>query len=156
MATYTTPATFAAGQALPFDDLNEVAQNTVAIKQGDTSLDKVTNAGATILSGRQNNTLAAGANNNLTVNATTTTLRITPDAGGTSTITGLTGGADGRVLLLVNITTDTYTLVNNSGSSSAGNKLILPGNANVTMGAADSIMLWYDSTSSVWRGINYA
>lgn len=154
--TYTTPPTFSASEALEFDDLQDVADNTGAIKQGDTSLDKVTNTGAFILSGRQNNALAAGANNNLAVGAGVTVIRVTPDAGGTSTITGLTGGADGRLVLVVNVTTTAFTFKNNDAGSTAGNKLILPGNADVAMGAADSLLFWYDSTSSVWRGINYA
>jgi hypothetical protein len=151
MATYTTPATFAASQALPFDDLNEVAQNTVAIKQGDVALDKVTNAGAQVDTGLQNIVLAAGNNNNITINAGTRWVRLTPDAGGTSAITGFTGGTAGRDIEFINITTDSYSVTNNSGSSTAANRIICHLNANKARGAAEGFTLKYDGTSSLWR-----
>lgn len=64
-------------------------------------------------------------------------------------LTGLTGGSDGRVILLLNVGSNDLVLVDESGSSTAGNRFAL--NANVTLGADQSSMLYYDGTSSRWR-----
>lgn len=143
-----TPAT---GNGIPADHMNHTFENTLALKQGDQSFDKVTDAGAEYNTGVQNITLTSGSNNDVTINAGTRIVRLTPDAGGTSAITGLTGGATGRELSVINITTNSYSVSNNSGSSSAANRIICHGNANKSRGAADGFDLWYDATSSLWR-----
>ncbi len=68
------------------------------------------------------------------------------------TITGLTGGSDGRVLLLVNIgATNTLILPNASGSSASANQFATSGAANVVIPVAGAALLYYDSTATKWR-----
>jgi len=79
--------------------------------------------------------------------ATSTVLRLTSDA--TRNITGLQGGADGRIICLLNVGSNDIVLVNESASSTAGNRFTLA--ADFTMPPNESILLIYDSTSSRWR-----
>lgn len=87
-----------------------------------------------------------------TGHATASVLRLT--AGAAYNITGLAGGADGRILRLVNIGTNNITLLNESASSLAANRFMLNG-ANAVLGTMDSVTLLYDSTSSRWRAIAF-
>ena len=79
--------------------------------------------------------------------ATSSVLRLSSDA--TRNITGLAGGADGRLLIILNIGSFAITLVTESASSTAGNRFAI--GANITVGAGEGIVLLYDSTSSRWR-----
>lgn len=78
---------------------------------------------------------------------------------GEAALTGLAGGADGRILVLHNIATNpafTLALVHNSGSSTASNKFLLPANTNILISPNGSVTLRYDGTSAVWRVIGQA
>lgn len=66
-------------------------------------------------------------------------------------LTGLTGGADGRIILLISIDNG-LVLKNADAASSASNRFLL-GGADVTLAANQGVFLWYDSTSSRWRMI---
>jgi hypothetical protein len=68
-----------------------------------------------------------------------------------STITGIAGGANGRVLLLENIATASITLANDSGSSSAGNRFYCPGGVDYVMDTRSVVVLVYDATDSHWH-----
>ena len=73
-------------------------------------------------------------------------------ANGAYNITGLAGGADGRVAVLLNEdTTDSVTLVNESGSSTAGNRFLL--GANIVLAPNQGLTLIYDSTATRWRSM---
>jgi hypothetical protein len=70
-------------------------------------------------------------------------------------ITGLAGGASGRVIVVENIgTTNNLILKNQSASSSSANRFLFP--ADVTIAPNDAITLWYDGTSNFWRAKNRA
>lgn len=84
--------------------------------------------------------------------STTGVLRLT--SSGNFDITGLQGGASGRIILLVNIGANILTLKNLSGSSSAANQFSI--GADVAMLAGQSFALEYDSTSSLWRPVTSA
>lgn len=98
--------------------------------------------------------LAAGANDNYapTGIGQCTTLRLTPDAGGTSTLTGIAAGSlSGRVLRIVNAsTTLTLTLVHDA-TSTAANRFFCPNGANMVIPTYGTRTIWYDTTSSRWR-----
>lgn len=79
--------------------------------------------------------------------STATTLRLTTDA--TRTITGLAGGADGRILVLHNVGAFNLILSDEDASSTAGNRFAL--SANLTLTPDQSAVLHYDATSSRWR-----
>lgn len=77
------------------------------------------------------------------------TLRLTSDA--SRNVTGLQGGADGRVLVLHNVGSNNIVLKDDSASSTAGNRFAL--SADITIGVDQAAVLQYDSTSSRWRCI---
>lgn len=76
-------------------------------------------------------------------------VQLTSDAA--RTITGLSGGADGRVLMLSNIGSHTITLVNQSNSSSAANRFSF--GADIPIAPNRTAILIYDGTLSRWRSI---
>jgi hypothetical protein len=76
-------------------------------------------------------------------------------SGAAQTITGIASGRDGLILTLVNADASAnVTLSNNSGSSSAGNKIVTGTGADVVMPAGSSVTLIYDSNDGVWRVIS--
>jgi hypothetical protein len=74
-------------------------------------------------------------------------LRLTSSAA--VNITGLAGGANGRVLTIFNIGSNNIVLKNQSTSSTTINRFAI--NADITLGADQSVTLIYDSTSQRWR-----
>lgn len=79
--------------------------------------------------------------------STSTVLRLDLDAA--RAITGIAGGADGRVLILYNISAFTLTLTDASASSSAANRFDF--GASVALATKQAAAIQYDSTSSRWR-----
>jgi hypothetical protein len=80
------------------------------------------------------------------------TLRLTSDAA--RDITGLQGGADGRILFIHNVGSFTITLKDESVSSSSANRFALY--SDITLQSDTGVIIQYDSTSSRWRAINLA
>lgn len=73
------------------------------------------------------------------------------------TITGLAGGAVGRVVCILNIATgvtNIITLTNEDAASTAANRFALPNSASILIRPNGSLMLWYDTTSSRWRAVS--
>lgn len=92
--------------------------------------------------------ITASQNNyNPTDLATASTLRLSSDA--SRNITGLQGGASGRILVLHNVGANNIVLVDESVSSDAANRFALPG--NITFGADEVVVIHYDATSTRWR-----
>jgi len=80
--------------------------------------------------------------------STATIIRADPTA--TRNITGLTGGADGRIIGIINVNaTNALVLKNESASSSAANRFSI--GADITLSAGQGATFCYDSTSSRWR-----
>ncbi len=79
--------------------------------------------------------------------ATASVLQVSSDIA--RTVTGLAGGAEGRVLCLVNIGSQPIALSDESTSSSAANRFTL--GANLTVAAKQAAMLRYDGTATRWR-----
>ncbi len=86
-------------------------------------------------------------NYNPTGLSTASTLRISTDA--SRNITGLAGGADGRIFILHNVGAFNFTLVDESGSSTAANRFALTGNQTIAPDAL--VALQYDATTLRWR-----
>ena len=63
-------------------------------------------------------------------------------------LTGIAAGADGRTILLHNISAYSITLKDDA-TSTAGNRFLL--NGDYILGSDSSVMLQYDATSSRWR-----
>ena len=80
-------------------------------------------------------------------------IRLVPDAA-TWSITGLTGGADGRFLFLWNGTGNTVTLAHQDVGSTAANRLDLPGGVDFDLTEGVGITLVY--ILSRWRALGLA
>lgn len=74
-------------------------------------------------------------------------LRLSSDA--SRNITGLEPAVGGEVILVVNIGSNPIVLKDESASSTAAYRFAL--NGDVTIGADESVLLWYDEVSSRWR-----
>lgn len=72
------------------------------------------------------------------------------DATGNHLLNGLTGGADGRIIILHNISIYRITLGDEAAGSTAANRFALSG-GDRTILADSSIILQYDATASRWR-----
>lgn len=80
--------------------------------------------------------------------ATSSVLRLSTDA--SRNLTSIAGGADGRVLLILNVGSNNLVLKDDDGSTgTAANRFALSG--DVTLGGDQGAIVWYDSTSSRWR-----
>lgn len=79
--------------------------------------------------------------------ATASVLRLSTDA--TRQLTGLQGGADGRVMRILNVGSSNLDIITESASSTAANRFALGNNCNLTAGTGATF--WYDTTSSRWR-----
>lgn len=64
-------------------------------------------------------------------------------------VSGLAGGAEGRCLIVINVGSQPITLLNESASSSASNRLSLDN--NLTMSAKQAAILRYDGTAARWQ-----
>lgn len=86
--------------------------------------------------------------------ADATRLRLAANAHGRR-ITGLQGGADGRMLILDNIGSFEIAILPDSGLSTAANRILVPlgGNGEWRLKPQESLILIYDSTSSRWRSV---
>lgn len=80
--------------------------------------------------------------------ATAAVLRIQSDA--PRTITGLAGGAAGRMVWLTNVGSQTISLATDSSASSAANRFAF-GASGFDLPAGGSLSIWYDTASSRWR-----
>jgi len=77
-------------------------------------------------------------------------LKVSSDVVGRQ-ITGLTGGADGRMRMLVNTGGFEIALVNESGSSTAANRFTLNGALSMALPPGNAATLLYDGTTARWR-----
>lgn len=94
-------------------------------------------------------TLVNGANNDIAIPANSY-VRITGPTGAFS-VSGFTGGADGRVLYLFNPGNNTMTITNQAGSAAA-NQIFTCTGANVVLraGAPSFATFIYDTANSFW------
>ncbi|MES1156537.1 MAG: DUF2793 domain-containing protein [Alphaproteobacteria bacterium] len=79
-------------------------------------------------------------------------LRLSSDA--TRTITGLAGGADGRILFIANVGSYDIILSNADAGSSAANRFAFAASVELPPNAACKLL--YDATSARWRLISLA
>lgn len=84
--------------------------------------------------------------------STASVVRVSSNAA--RSITGLAGGAEGRVVLIFNVGSFTITLEDEHSSSTAANRFAL--NADLSLTADTGALLYYDATSSRWRAIGGA
>lgn len=111
----------------------------------------ITSTQALALSGTLTPTALSGDVNNYNPTGLSTALALRIDGGvANRNITGLAGGVDGRIIEIINIgATNNLTLINNSGSSSAANRFLLP--ADTILPVNTALALRYDGTTAEWR-----
>ena len=68
-----------------------------------------------------------------------------------ATFTGITGGTDGRILRVANVSSSDIIFNNLDGSSSSANQVITTTGTSVTIAPNGMITLAYDSSDSKWR-----
>lgn len=71
-------------------------------------------------------------------------------------LTGLQGGADGRIILLANVGSFRLHLKHENASSVAANRFACPAETDFIVGENNLALLVYDSTSSRWRIVGRA
>lgn len=85
-----------------------------------------------------------------TGHASCAVLRLSSDA--SRNVTGLAGGAGGRIVIVHNVGAQSIVLKDESASSSAANRFALT--ADLTLAADAVALLQYDGTSSRWRAVS--
>lgn len=80
--------------------------------------------------------------------ATCSVMRLSTDAA--RNLTGIAGGADGRLIRVFNVGAFNLVLVHDA-TSTAANRFLCPGSANYTVTPNSAVILWYDATSQRWR-----
>lgn len=78
-------------------------------------------------------------------------VRLSSDAA--RNITGITAGTSGEVRVLVNVGSNTITLVHQSASSTAGNRFLVSFGSDYLIAANAAAVIVYDGTTSRWRVI---
>jgi len=109
----------------------------------------VTQAGNVAFQRNTTNYTATGTQDNINF-GTGALFRIT--SGSALTINGIAGGADGRIITLVNASANTVT-IGNSASGTPANHVVTGTGTSIVIPAGASQTLAYDSGSSVWRVI---
>lgn len=99
--------------------------------------------------------LGAGPTANYAPTGGTTISTIRQDMSANGVVSGLSiSQVNGRTIILHNISaTNTLTLNHEDAASTAGNRFVLPNNANLVLQPNSSNTLRYDGTSSRWRVI---
>lgn len=109
-------------------------------------------------------TIPAGAGpfNDVAIPSNSTNISITNNSTAGSSITGFTGGVDGRVIVLVynryGSANDSLVLAHDSASSSAANRVLSPTGADITLSPnpTSSATLTYDGSISRWILLHYS
>lgn len=89
-----------------------------------------------------------GANNNFNLGTPPYVNNLVTGPTGAFNITGIANGVDGAIVFIDNGTNQVMTITNNSGASSAGNKILTGTGADVPK---NHVILKYDPTNLVWR-----
>lgn len=92
--------------------------------------------------------LSNGANNNVNTSAMSFNKITAPTAA--FSITGVSGGTDGRMIILYNATTFDMTIANESASSTAANRITTLTGADVATTGGGTSILVYDAVDSRW------
>jgi len=146
-------------EAVKFDEVPTLAQTTVLAQGGAGGT--VTLTGTQTITGVKTFNVAPlytattlsqiVSNVNNYVLGSTTVQRLSTDA--SRTITGFVA-ATNAVKIICNVGSFDLVLAHDSGSSSAGNRILIQGGSSLTLTADDAAIFWYDGTTSRWRQIN--
>lgn len=101
------------------------------------------------ITSNQNDYNPTGLNNGGAPNGASI-VRMSSDA--SRNVTSLVGGVNGRLIILVNVGSNDIVLKDDDGATgTAANRFQF--SADITLAGEQSIMLWYDGTSSRWRSL---
>lgn len=106
------------------------------------------------LSGTLTPTLIGANQNDYNPSGLSTAALLRISSSGAFSITGIAGGAMGRVLVLHNIGANNITLTHADAGSTAANRFLLPGSANLVITPDKCVTVQYDSTTGRWRAIS--
>ncbi len=150
MQTFLARATAALGRT-------DLELGTAALKNTGTSGDalgllnaSVNWSNAFLLSGTISPSQITANQNNYNPSGLSGAVQLRLNSDASRNITGLAGGAGGRLLMVANIGSTDIVLVNQSASSTAGNRFLFA-DGDRTLTADESVLLRYDGTSSRWR-----
>jgi hypothetical protein len=88
-----------------------------------------------------------------TGNATAVVFRLSGDVT-PRTITGLAGGADGRLVMFINVGANNLIIATDNIGSSAANRFRLGTSTDITLTPDDTMVFEYDATVSRWRWVS--
>lgn len=77
-------------------------------------------------------------------------VRVTTNNAGAQNLTGMTGGADGRIVYITNIGATDSVVLKHDATSTAANRFYGPNAADVTLRVKGSVWAMYDGTLSRW------
>jgi hypothetical protein len=142
-----------AGLLTSLQNLGLIASGTFS---GDITTTGTVNTGG-LIGAVQTVTMANGANSNFSINAGTTTVRITGPTGAFS-ISGFAsvgGNVDGRIIHVISTVSQTLTITNDA-TSTAANRLLTGTLADIGCTATEpaAFTAVYDGTTTRWRVVS--
>lgn len=152
----TAAANGSGGSGSPGGSSTQVQYNNSGSFDGATGLtvdgsENIAVTQAVAFSGDISPSSLSGTTNDYNPTGLSTAAVIRQDVSSDAILTGIAGGADGRMLVLHNISTsNSLSLRNENASSTAANRLTL-GGGNLSLRAGGTATFIYDSTSSRWR-----
>ena len=142
MSTFSaslTP-TPAAGKAIPYDWFTKLLDNTLALKQGDTLIER--------FRAEQVDITTTGTVNDHNPDG----MVVRWNGASQMTVNGVVAHGDGDIRVYENITSgQVLAFTHENAGSTAANRLILPSAQGVYLGEGGTIGLRYDGTSDRWR-----
>jgi hypothetical protein len=127
--------------------LNSLGTNTL----GTTSATSLTMSGPEIVTGVINPTQLVANTNNWNPTGLSTARLIILGTDASRNITGLVAQSTGRLVTLMNGGAFDAVLKYNDANSTAANRFITPGLADLTLTPGSSATFYYDGVSSLWR-----
>lgn len=151
LGTAATQATGTSGAAVPLLNANATFSENLTVSGSGTALTANTllNAAEDVrISGDISPSQITSSQNNYnpTGLADATVLRLTSDA--TRSVTGLAGGADGRIIIIANRGSNSIDLTASDASSDADKQFDV--GASLGLETDHAGIFWYDSTDSKW------
>jgi hypothetical protein len=137
------------GQFLPGTQTNFQTATIANATLTSATITTLTNSGSLSLTGEQTFS-TTGTSENITLNANTAVFRYT--GGSTASFGGFTGGTTGRLILIVNESGSTVTLLHQSAGSSSGNKITNSTSLSTFLTNSTATLIRYDGTN--WRPVS--
>lgn len=117
----------------------------------DTTID---NGGSIKIGGVSTVAAWSAQQDNFALGSTLCYLRLSSNAAASRTLTGMTGGFDGRLVVLDSsghTSTGSIIVAHESASSTAGNRFNNSTGANITLAVGDRLVVIFDATTARWK-----